>query len=109
MKFMSFLSRFGKGWRQRKATGRRPAGQRPNSPLLGIEELEARNLMSVLPATVVNGQATFGGTLNTGGLSPQVAVDPLNPLKLAMVSSNGAHGFRLLASANGVRPMLRYQ
>jgi hypothetical protein len=96
MKFMSFFSRFGKEWRRGKPRGRRLARPHAASARLDLETLETRVVPTVLPPAVVNFQSTFGT-----GVSPQVAVDPVNPLKVAAVASNNSNGYTLLASFDG--------
>src|SRR5262249_28047440 len=49
-----------------------------------------------LPPAVVNSQSTFGT-----GVSPQVAVDPVNPLKVVAVASNNGNGYTIVASFDG--------
>src|SRR5208337_4924785 len=104
MKFMSFFSRFGKRWRRRSTKGPRFTTQKLPAALIGVEELEARTLLavlpSVLPAPVIDGQTTGVNALNITGLSPQVVVDPINPQKVVAVASTGGNGYVLLASAD---------
>src|SRR3954451_3056793 len=59
--------------------------QAPPFTRLALEALEDRTLLSTLPAAVVTNPTSMGG-----GISPQVAYDPINPLKLVEVNSTGA-------------------
>src|SRR5947209_17541940 len=57
----------------------------PRFARLALEALEERTLLSTLPAPVAVNPTSLGG-----GNSPQVAYDPINPLKLVEVDSAGA-------------------
>src|ERR1041385_7563622 len=61
----------------------RPIRRQPRLlPRLLVEALEERQLLSTLPAAVVSNQATIAQ-----GYAPSIAQDPVNPLKMVMVSS----------------------
>src|SRR5438128_602283 len=92
MKFKSFLRFFGVrsgdglGKRSRRKTVRPSA--RARSIRLGVEALEDRTLMSVLPTPIVDPTAaTHIDISGVGGnhSSPSVAIDPVNPQHLAAV------------------------
>src|SRR5262245_24884874 len=97
MSFLSFLRRLRSqlhGGSSRRFR-RRPGRSRPARP--GLENLEDRTLLAVLPAAQVdpNSQVSLGGN-NT----PSIARDPIDPQKLVVVSSN-VGGLRGAFSLNG--------
>src|SRR5262245_18755792 len=94
MKFRSFFSLFGKGWRKKRSKDNRSSSRRVNPLRLALEALEDRTLMSVLPAAVVgNQQALMSGTGTQNASGPQAAVDPLDPNRLVVVASNELNGY----------------
>jgi subtilisin-like proprotein convertase family protein len=135
MKFKSFFSRMGKRGRQVGTRTGRPRSWKITTAHVGLEELEARNLPQAtlppvtvynqaasgaagnvsnfpgLPLALVNNENTFMGTTQSplSGLSPSVAVDPINPQKVVAVASTGTNagpnvgrnGYVVLASADG--------
>src|SRR5688572_10866983 len=88
MKFKSF-GRIYMNWIQGK-TQRLPFIRKP-SHRLGIEFLEERTLMSALPAPLVSDPTNvFEGPSAATGLSPQVAIDPLNPSRMVTIATTGS-------------------
>ncbi len=83
----------------------KPIRNKHNSRM-NLEVLEDRTLLATavtalpisnLPIPLANNQTSLGSTLpglgaagqEAGGMNPQVAVDPMNPLKVVVVATNG--------------------
>src|SRR5262245_55938442 len=85
MKFPSFVRLFGERWQRTSSRRRQSRGRRPSqSPKLGLESLEDRTLMSVLPPPTWTGAQDISGTRGNEN-SPSIAVNPLNPQQAVAV------------------------
>ncbi len=81
--------RRGASRRQRRKGQSRPRILRPT--LLDLERLEDRTLLSSnLPSPTVTGQVDVSNIVgnNSSSSSPSIAIDPTNPLKMAVVYTN---------------------
>ena len=88
MKFFSFFRLFGHGWqnlRTRRKSRQHSVPARRLTERLAVEALEDRTLMSVLPTPLVSNPRTIAGN----GVSPMVAIDPVNSQKLVAVYTTG--------------------
>src|SRR5437763_11882371 len=84
---------FGNRRRGNQAAGRR----RRQAARLGLEQLEDRTLLSVLPAITPTGLKAIGA-----GNTPSIAYDPLNPQKMvAVFTSTGGTSVQGAFSVNG--------
>lgn len=87
MKFPSFVRLFGERWsrnsssRKRGKVRRSPAAR---SPRLGVEALEERTLMSVLPPPTFTSHLDISNSRGNES-NPSVAVDPVNPSRAVAV------------------------